>query len=69
MSGNNASIRLIDVELQAEAVEADGVHDRRTLGHGVQEEARHVAVVDRLDDDLDALGRRLIRRPSDVRCI
>ena len=62
----SVDLAVIDVELQAEPVAADRLDDRGALRLGVEEIARHVAVIDRLDHQLHAGWLRLLGRPGEV---
>ena len=59
-------LAVVDVELEAEAVAADGFDDGGALGHRVEVEAWHVAMVDGFDDEGDAAGSGLVGGPGEV---
>ncbi len=60
-------LRMVDVELQLQVVGADLVDDRHALPGPVDEEARHVAAVDRLQQQFDPGRLQRFRRDLQVR--
>ncbi len=59
-------LAVIDVELQKDLPAPDRLDHRHRLVGGVEEIARHVAMVDRLDEEPHPRLRRPFRRPGEV---
>ena len=62
-------LHMVEVELQLEVGVPDPLDHRHRLGRRIEEIARDVAVVDRLDDDGDAFARQPLGRMPQIRDI